>query len=167
MTAQPRLGSPIPNPVGDGYTIVRSLYGPQPERRAREAMLSVLAWVGMKDDLFEAELAVDELVTNARKHGRPPYELRVYLSAVNVKIAVVDGGTDHADLAQRLCQTTAGEPTPGESGRGLQLVAGLFPNRCGAEQTTTCVGLAPAKQVWITLPRNDDHPEGERRDATE
>lgn len=147
------------------YAIVRCLYGTQPEHRAREVLSSVLAWLGLEEKGFEAGLAVNELVTNARLYAPPPYELRVYLSASVVKVAVVDGGSDHMELARRLEGTEAGRPTGDESGRGLQLVAGLFPGRCGAESATTCMGLSPAKQVWINLPRTRDPLEGEPGDA--
>jgi hypothetical protein len=146
-----------------GHAIVRCLHGPEPEHRAREVLASVLVWLGLEENSFEAGHAINELVTNARLHAPPPYELRIYVSANGVKIAVVDGGIDHAEVARRLEQTEAGRPTGDESGRGLQLVAGLFPGRCGAEAATTCVGLSPAKQVWISLPL--DRLEGEPGDA--
>ncbi len=152
MTAPSRPASTIAPTRGE-YAVIRCLYGRQPERRARDIVVSVFAWLGLKDEAFEAELAVDELVANAREHARPPYELRIYISADTIKIAVMDGGADHAALAHRLYAVTAGEPTEGESGRGLQLVAGLFSGRCGVEPTTSCIGLTPAKQVWIALPR--------------
>ena len=70
-----------------------------------------------------------------------------------VKIAVMDGGGDHAELGRRLLQAAGGELADGESGRGLQIVTGLFPGSCGAEPTSTCTGLTPAKQVWIVIER--------------
>ena len=39
----------------------------------------------------------------------------------------------------------------GESGRGLQIVTGLFPGSYGVEPTVTCTGRTPAKQVWIEI----------------
>lgn len=165
MTTPLRAASAITSTDRRGHAIVRCLHGAQPEHRAREVLSSVLAWLGLEEKAFEAGLAVNELVTNARLHAPPPYELRVYLSANGVKIAVVDGGTDPAEVARRLEQTEAGQPTGDESGRGLQLVAGLFPGRCGAESATTCVGLSPAKQVWISLPGTFDRLEGEPGDA--
>jgi anti-sigma regulatory factor (Ser/Thr protein kinase) len=134
--------------------IVRCLYGEQPEHRARCLVTEILAWMGHEDEAFQAELAVSELVTNAVRYAPCPYELRIYLTCAAVKIAVADAGGDHLDLAQRLAATKDGEPSLFESGRGLQLVAGFFEDRCGVEPTLTCVGIGPAKQVWFTLPRH-------------
>jgi anti-sigma regulatory factor (Ser/Thr protein kinase) len=152
MNAPPWLDSQM-GPNSQEYAIVRCLYGPEPEHRARDVIAKALTWLGLGKHGFDAELAVGELATNARKHAPPPYELRVYVSKAVVKIAIVDGGVDHSELAGRLAGTTTGQPTECESGRGLQLVTGLFHNRCGAELTTTCTGLGPVKQVWIALSR--------------
>lgn len=153
MDAPPRPVSQIVASNRNEHAIVRCLYGAQPVHRARGLVADVLTWLGRKDDVFEAELAVDELVSNAFKHAPAPYELRVYLSAAGVKVAVVDRGADHSDLARRLAGTTIGQQTEMLSGRGLQLIAGFFHGRCGVEPTTTCTGLGPAKQVWFALPQ--------------
>ncbi|GLZ09626.1 hypothetical protein Acsp03_70920 [Actinomadura sp. NBRC 104412] len=133
--------------------IVRCLHEPEPEHHARDMVVGILSRLGL-GKVFETELAVNELVTNARQHAPGPYELRVYLGATGITIAVVDGGDNHAEVAQRLLQAARERPTTEENGRGLQLVAGLFPGRCGAGPTTTCIGLTPAKQLWITVPTN-------------
>jgi anti-sigma regulatory factor (Ser/Thr protein kinase) len=154
MTAPPP-GSLLASAREGEQVIVRCLYEKEPEHHARDMVTGILPQLGL-GETFEAELAISELVANARRHAPGPYELRLYLAATGVKIAVVDGGNDHAELAQRLLQAAAEESTAEESGRGLQLVAGLFPGRCGAEPTTTCVGLSPAKQLWITVPGDGD-----------
>jgi Histidine kinase-like ATPase domain len=137
---------------GDGgYAVVRCLSGPRPEHRARRLVTDVLAAAGVEAGLGDVELAVNELVTNARQHAPGPYELRIIFGPTSVMVAVVDGGADHAELARRFLNAAAGGVADGESGRGLQIVAGLFPGSCGTGPTSTCTGLTPAKQVWITI----------------
>lgn len=150
---------PVPAALWDGpeHAILRCLYGPHPEHRARRLITGELAMLGCKDALPDVELAVNELVANARQHAPAPYELRIIVTSAAVKIAVMDGGADHADLARRLARSDIGRPANGSSGRGLQIVAGLFPGACGAEPAYTCAGLRPAKQVWITTPRHRTH----------
>jgi hypothetical protein len=138
---------------GASYTIIRCLHGSRPERRARRLVVSILTGAGLVTGLPDIELAVDELVANARLHAPGPYELRILLAQAFVKIAVMDGGGDHAELGRRLLQAVGRELAEGESGRGLQIVTGLFPGSCGAEPTSTCTGLTPAKQAWIMIGR--------------
>jgi hypothetical protein len=140
------------DPTGHAsYAIVRCLHGPRPEHRARRLIINILAGAGTVAGLSDVELAVHELVANARLHAPGPYELRILLGRGSVKIAVMDGGRDHAELGRRLLRAASGEPAGGESGRGLQIVTGLFPGSCGAEPTATCTGSTPAKQVWIEI----------------
>ena len=144
----------IGDPAGHArYAIIRCLHGPRPEHRARRLVVSILAGAGTVARLPDVELAVHELVANARLHAPGPYELRILLGRGSVKIAVMDGGGDHAELERRLLRAASGEPAGGESGRGLQIVTGLFPGSCGVEPTATCTGLTPAKQVWIEIER--------------
>lgn len=140
-------------PGGAGFAIVRCLYGPRPERRARRLAVQTLEAAGLRDELPDIELAVSELVANARQHAPGPYELRIILQPALVTVAVVDGGADHLELVHKLTRAAAGEMAEGESGRGLQIVTGLFPGCWGAGPATTCTGAAPAKQVWITVGR--------------
>jgi hypothetical protein len=142
----------ISDPAGHAsYAIIRCLHGPRPEHRARRLVASILAGAGTVARLPDVELAVHELVANARLHAPGPYELRILLGQGSVKIAIMDGGGDHAELGRRLLRVASGEPAGGESGRGLQIVTGLFPGSCGAEPTATCTGMTPAKQVWIEI----------------
>jgi len=134
--------------------IIRCLHGSRPERRARRLVVSILTGAGLVTGLPDIELAVGELAANARLHAPGPYELRILLAPAFVKIAVMDGGGDHAELGRRLLQTAGRELADGESGRGLQIVTGLFSGSCGAEPTSTCTGLTPAKQVWIVVERS-------------
>jgi hypothetical protein len=135
------------------FAIVRYLHGPAPERRARRLVTDVLADLGMAEEIDDVQLAVCEMVTNARKHAPPPYELRIFICAEIVKVAVTDGGTDLDALADRLAQTAAGVPSLEESGRGLQVITALFPNYCGVEPALAWPGRRGAKQVWVSVPR--------------
>ena len=163
MNAPPSLLGSSAAPGEPEQTLVRCLVGPRPEHQARDELSDVLRRLGQTDELFEAELAVNELVTNAHQHAPAPYELRISWSETSVKIAVMDGGADHDVLLKLLSQAPNCGPTHEDSGRGLQMVAGLFGGRCGAEPTTTSAGNAPAKQVWIVLSRRYRLPEGGRR----
>jgi hypothetical protein len=135
------------------FAIVRYLHGPAPERRARRLVTEVLADLGMLKKIDEAELAVCEMVSNARRHAPPPHELRIFIYAKIVKVAVTDAGTDLDALADRLAQAPAGVPTLEESGRGLQVITALFPDCCGVEPALAWPGRPAAKQVWISMRR--------------
>jgi hypothetical protein len=87
-----------------------------------------------------------------------------------VKIAVLDRGEDHHELALRMARAAAAGPlggesdcesdgeSDGESGRGLQIVTSLFPGAWGAEPVATCTGVTPAKQAWFAT----SHEEGKK-----
>jgi hypothetical protein len=137
------------------FAIVRYLHGPAPERRARRLVTDVLADLGIVEEIDDVQLAVSEMVTNARRHAPPPSELRIFICAEIVKVAVTDGGTDLDALTDRLGEAAAGVPVPAleESGRGLQVIAALFPNRCGVEPALAWPGRRGAKQVWVSVPR--------------
>ena len=138
--------------------IIRCLRGPQPERQARRLAACVLRRAGASCDVSDVETAVNELVTNARQHAPGPYELRIYIAPAGVKVAVMDSGGDHIALTRLLAQAATTEAFDGESGRGLQIVTGLFAGSWGTEAVASCMGLTPAKQVWITVPRLPSPP---------
>lgn len=135
-----------------GYVIIRSLQVPEPERRARRLAVQALADLGVTDGLDDVQMAICEMVTNARKHAPPPYQLRIFIGTRTAKLAIADGGTDHEILANRWAQTTAGVPSLEESGRGLLLIAALFAGSCGVESARSWPGRPGAKQVWISVP---------------
>lgn len=140
------------DPAGHARSVViRCLHGPRPEHRARRLIVNILAGAGAVARLPDVELAVHELVANARLHAPGPYELRILLGHRSARIAVMDGGGDHAELERKLLCAASGGLAGGESGRGLQIVTGLFPCSCGVEPTATCTGITPAKQVWIEI----------------
>jgi anti-sigma regulatory factor (Ser/Thr protein kinase) len=131
------------------------LDGNEPEYLAREAVTGILTVAGMGRDCREdTELAVAELVANARRHAPGPRELRVRVSGQAVTFAVADGGSDHAVVACRLAAAMPGVACDAECGRGLQIVAALFPGACGVTAAPAGPG-APGKEVWVTvrLPR--------------
>jgi hypothetical protein len=145
------------------------LDGDRPEYLARRAVTAVLARLAVSPERRdEAELAVSELVANAGRHAPGPRELRVRVCAEAVTFAVADGGDDHAVIARVLASPGAGVEWFEEHGRGLQIVAALFPGACGAR---ACGGRPagtgrgsrgrrraavngdgePAKEVWISV----------------
>lgn len=136
-----------------GYTLIRCLYGERPERRARQLVAEILARE-VTTDIADVQLAVSELVSNARQHAPGPYELRMVFGRDLVKVAVLDGGADHAELARKFRGAATRQPANDESGRGLQIVSGLFPGAWGTGPAVSCTGQAPAKEVWIAVERH-------------
>ena len=129
------------------------LDGTRPESVARHVVTEVLSGLdvspGRRDD---AELAIQELVVNARLHAPGPHELLVAVDGDAATFAVADGGDDHAAVARLLARPMAEVPDCAERGRGLRIVAALFPGDCGA-CSGRAAGLAGAgKQVWFRVP---------------
>ena len=107
----------IGDPAGHAsYAIIRCLHGPRPEHRARRLVVNILAGAGTVARLPDVELAVHELVANARLHAPGPYELRILLGRGSVKIAVMDGGGDHAELGTQAA--ACGQRRTGRRGIG-------------------------------------------------
>jgi anti-sigma regulatory factor (Ser/Thr protein kinase) len=133
-----------------------SLEGKKPSCRARRAVTRILTALGVSAERRdEAEVAITELVVNAERHAIGPRELRIIANRDTVTFAVADGGGDHAMVARMLADPGPGAEWFEEHGRGLQIVAALFPGACGAR---VCPGAAaratpvqPAKEVWISV----------------
>jgi anti-sigma regulatory factor (Ser/Thr protein kinase) len=103
------------------------------------------------DQRADAELAIGELVANARLHAPGPYELRARAGGRAVTFAVRDGGDDHAAIERRLTRPPVWL-SRAEHGRGLQIVATLFPGACGAGPAVgPSGGPGPGKQVWFRV----------------
>jgi anti-sigma regulatory factor (Ser/Thr protein kinase) len=66
---------------------------------------------GRADVDHDLELAVTEVVANAREHGRPPVEVRIAVVGGEVEVAVHDGGPGPVDRR-------APSPPPAGSDRG-------------------------------------------------
>jgi Histidine kinase-like ATPase domain len=160
-----------PWPAADnaGTVTTVSLDGHKPECLARRTVTAALARLGVSAERRgEVELAVAELVANAGLHAPGPRELRVRVGQDAVTLGVADGGGDCAVIARILADPGAGVPWFEEHGRGLRIVAALFPGACGAAPVAAVRGGGgsdgPAKEVWITLPLADH---GDRVDPPE
>ena len=146
-----------------GAALVRT--HPRPVARRREARVPVarltgrvLAFLGIDPDMtYQVQLAVQELATNARRHAPPPHELYIAIRTRDVKIAVIDADPGYEAVAQLLAAARRGQPEQdasllSESGRGLRIIAALFPGACGAGPARTACRSRQAKQVWIIIP---------------
>jgi hypothetical protein len=158
---EPRAGEPQRTARGNGSRPADAarwpLDGIRPEAVARQVVISVLSGLkvssGRRDD---AELAIQELVVNARLHAPGPHELHVTLTGDAVTFAVADGGDDHAAIARLLADPLGEVPFCAERGRGLRIIAALFPGGCGA-CSTRAAGLPGAgKQVWFRVAPGDE-----------
>jgi len=143
-----------------GPLLVLPIDGEQPERQSRDLVGWLLAILGSDPDvIFQAQLAVQELAANARGHAPPPRELHVTVNVDSVKIAVIDADPNYEAIA-RLLAAAADDRQPerddsalSESGRGLRIVAALFPGACGAEPAGARSRSGQGKQVWISVRR--------------
>ncbi len=148
----------LPSP---GLTLVQPLDGEQPEHRSRDLTGRVLTILGIDPDTtYQAQLAVQELATNARRHAPPPHELHITICTSEVKIAITDAGPHHEAVAQLLAAATSSQPEQdasllSESGRGLRIIATLFPGACGAGPACASSRSRQAKEVWISVPLPD------------
>jgi anti-sigma regulatory factor (Ser/Thr protein kinase) len=88
-------------------TDVEVLRDPTPAQ-VRETLRTLSGRAGVGHDL---ELAVTEVVANAREHGRPPVEVRLTVVGGDVEVEVCDGGPGPVDRH-------APSPPPVEADRG-------------------------------------------------
>jgi anti-sigma regulatory factor (Ser/Thr protein kinase) len=118
-------------PIADGDTAIAA---------AREfAARTVRGWQVGESNLFDVQLLVSELVTNARRHGAPPAELRLRRVEQGILIEVHDSSS---------VLPKARDAGPAEdTGRGLRLVAGLS-ERWGTRPDVD------GKSVWCTVRMN-------------
>jgi Histidine kinase-like ATPase domain len=128
------------------------LDGTRPESVARQVVTSVLSGLDVGPDRRDdAELAIQELVVNARLHAPGPHELHVRVTGDSVTFAVADGGDDHAAVARLLADGPAQVPFCAERGRGLRIVAALFPGDCGSCDSRAAGFPAAGKHVWFRV----------------
>jgi hypothetical protein len=152
-----RLGGPLSR-QGRGYggkpagAARWPLDGARPESVARQVVTSVLSGLEVSSDRRDdAELAIQELVVNARLHAPGPHELHVAITGDAVTFAVADGGDDHGAVERLLADPLGEVPFCAERGRGLRIIAALFPGDCGA-CSAGAVGLPGAgKHVWFRV----------------
>ncbi|MFC4536239.1 ATP-binding protein [Sphaerisporangium dianthi] len=136
--------------------LVASLYPGSASRRARALVREVLQGAGVPGaDVADAETVVAELAANCERHGRPPYEIRLYsLGDLPTWCEVVDGDPDlrwiPAVLDRPRDQTVL--DLFAENGRGLHLVRELSQGHCHAYPTTIFTTGVPAKAVAFGLP---------------
>jgi anti-sigma regulatory factor (Ser/Thr protein kinase) len=138
-------------------TLVQALDAEQSEYRSRDLTGRVLDILGIDlDTIYQAQLAVQELATNARRHAPPPHELHIAIRAGDVRLAVTDADPRYEMVAQLLATANSSQPEQAgllsESGRGLRIIATLFPGACGAGPACAASRGRQAKQVWISIP---------------
>jgi anti-sigma regulatory factor (Ser/Thr protein kinase) len=109
------------------------------------------AKLGIPPDVTgEAELAVNELISNAVQHGLGPYELRLYADPPAWGVVDCAGGIA---VVRTYLDKAGQEPTMAElaeeHGRGLRIVGSLF--SCDVYATIDACGRR-AKEVTFTLP---------------
>ncbi|MEV7969014.1 ATP-binding protein [Sphaerisporangium sp. NPDC088356] len=144
--------------------LVTPLHPGTASRRARAFVREVLEAEGVPgDDISDTETIVAELAANCERHGRPPYEMRVFsVDGVPTWCEVVDSDPDlhwiPAVLTRPRDQTipdlfSASDSTLlSEDGRGLLLVRELSQGHCRAYLTTTFATDTPAKAIAFALP---------------
>jgi anti-sigma regulatory factor (Ser/Thr protein kinase) len=121
-------------------------------------MLSDLALA--EEVVDDGVLMVSELIANAVRHARAPYELRMYRTDRTVICEVVDGlrllpqipdGKAEALSLQDI--DSIDDLTRLECGRGLEVVYQLSKGHCGARFTKTCATRTPVdgKAVWFAI----------------
>jgi anti-sigma regulatory factor (Ser/Thr protein kinase) len=134
---------------------------PAAVRRARELVRGALTALG-----FDAEttgdgiVMVSELVTNAIRHARPPYELRLSCDERTLTCEVIDASPvlppiprgDGRDLTVADIDAV-NDPDLLAAGRGLEIVNRLSSGRCGTWPVLLPVSrpFTCGKSVWFAL----------------
>lgn len=135
--------------------------------RARALARRTLAERGLHGEaLAEGELMACELATNAVRHARPPYELRLRATRpASVVCEIVDAlpalppipaePAASGAFGLTLADIDTADVDVLEGGRGLAMVARLSGNHLGARYTRTHTTPLPtaAKAVWFALPQ--------------
>ncbi|HEU5155596.1 MAG TPA: ATP-binding protein [Streptosporangiaceae bacterium] len=135
---------------------------PASVRRTRELMRGALVALGFDaETVGDGVVMVSELVTNAIRHARPPYELRLSCDEDTLTCEVVDASPvlppiPGADGGPHL--TLAGIDAANDAdllagGRGLEIVSRLSGGRCGALPVMLRTSRPPicGKSVWFAL----------------
>jgi anti-sigma regulatory factor (Ser/Thr protein kinase) len=135
---------------GDARTIRELVLPAEPSsaREARTALSEVMVAEGFEARVYDAELAVSEVVTNAVLHGREPIRLRIVIEGEGIRVQVHDGSP--VSPAFSMIDPTA------VTGRGLMLVSAV----------ADCWGVDPdetGKTVWFGF----DHTRPTRAEADE
>ena len=130
------------------------------EQRARTILRDVLGPLHIDGDaVADAEHVIAELAINAVQHAEPPCELRImFLGEVWPAWCEVADSSPALDVVRRRLQgavVTADDamiPELAESGRGLQVAAGLSNGRCAVYPTAICQTGAIGKAIGFALP---------------
>lgn len=142
-------------PSGRVRMIARALDPGCAARQARIVLEGMLRGAGLGEAaVLDARLAVAELAGNAERHGRPPYEMRVFIAGgVPVWCEIIDADPDPRPVAAALGRPRAtGDAALAEGGRGLPLVRELSEGHCRVyPATASCTGT-PGKAVGFALP---------------
>lgn len=109
---------------------------PAAARIAREAMAELLVSEGFSERLYDGELAISEIVTNAVLHGREPITLRFVVSTTGLRVEVHDASPVSPAFSS-LDQTAV-------TGRGLLLVSAVA-DSWGVDPDET------GKTVWFAF----------------
>jgi anti-sigma regulatory factor (Ser/Thr protein kinase) len=127
----------------------------------RKLIRSALTTLGFDDEVVnDGAIIVSELLTNAIRHARSPYELRLHSNERGVVCEVVDGLETRPSIPRsELTYLTFAELdetddfTQVESGRGLDIVYRLSRGHCGSRLTEVRSGgsLIHGKSIWFAL----------------
>ena len=135
---------------GDARTISELVLPAEPSsaREARVALAEAMVAEGFEARMYDAELAISEVVTNAVLHGREPIRLRIVIEGDGIRVLVHDGSP--VSPAFSMIDPTA------VTGRGLMLVSAV----------ADCWGVDPdetGKTVWFGF----DHSRPTRAETDE
>ncbi len=108
-----------------------------------------LHWGLPKEDQERAELIGSELAANAARHGRSDMSVHLTMTASTLHIEVTNTGPPPLPYGLP-------PPSPGESGRGLHLVA----------LTADEFHISPRKEGWRTHAAVNTHPTSHARPAS-
>lgn len=142
----------------DIQVLVKALTPGSAARIARAVVREALQLSGLTPDaVADAEIVVGELAANAERHGRRPYELRLFrIDGTPAWCEVVDADPSPEkirDTFHRLATLPTPDPAPlAENGRGLLLTHELTEGHCHAYWTTTTTTGTLAKAVAFALP---------------
>jgi anti-sigma regulatory factor (Ser/Thr protein kinase) len=129
--------------------------------RARELLRAALTALGFDaETTCDGVLMISELATNALRHARPPYELRLRRGDHVLTCEIADASPAQPVIPRT---TDRSHPTPdgidaagpglGEAGRGLEIVSHLSGGRCGTRPTVLRASGVPVcgKGMWFAL----------------
>jgi two-component sensor histidine kinase len=139
---EPRVDSRAEIMTGDGAEVLRITGEATELARVRRWARHLLADID-EQVLIDVLSVVDELTSNALRHGKPPYEICLRRAEAVLRVEVADGSTEPA---------TPRSPDR-EGGRGLQLIA-AYALGWGEERRPD------GKTVWAELDLSPTPPDG-------